>query len=62
MSSEREQMLVDICFQIGFLMSDPRYNFVKMTTEEKAEYISKQLQMCGFPTKPCGGSWGKLVK
>jgi len=56
----REQLLVDICFQVGLLMSNPKYDFVRMSEETKAEYIAKQLCDCGFDTTPCGSSWGLL--
>ena len=55
-----EQLLVDVCFQIGLLMSNPKYDFVKMSDGEKAEYIAKQLRDCGFDTHSCGSSWGVL--
>lgn len=56
----REQKLVDICFSIGMLMSDPQHDFVKMDNEQKAEYIARQLRSCGFDTYPCGALWGVL--
>ena len=52
-----EQLLVDLCFSISMLMSDPKYDFVKMDNEQKAEYIARQLRCCGFDTHPCGSSW-----
>ncbi len=68
MATEREQKLVDICFQIGLMMSSPGkdrsdqpYDFSKWTIEEKTEWIAKTLRECGFPTKPCGSLWGVLL-
>lgn len=56
----REQQLVDICFQIGLMISDPKYGFQNMSTETRAEWIADQLRACGFDTVPVGASWGVL--
>lgn len=56
----REQKLVDICFQIGLLISDTKYDLYKKTKEEKVEWIANQLRQCGFDTQPMGASWGVL--
>ena len=59
MSNEREQKLVDICFAVG-LMIHYHDSFEGKTQEEVAEWITKQLRDSGFPTVPCGASWGVL--
>ena len=56
------QKLVDVCFEIGIVISDPKYDFGKQTQEQRAEWIARQLRLTGFDTTPCGGSWGVLKK
>jgi len=58
----REQKLIDMMFQMVMLTTDAghRDHFAKLTNEEKAEWVRKQLKDCGFPTTPCGSSWGVL--
>lgn len=58
----REQKLIDICFQLVLTATDKQYvkRFIKMTTEQKADWVAKQLRGCGFDTSPCGASWGTL--
>lgn len=60
MSKSSEQKLIDICFQIGIVISDPTYNMHEKTTEQRAEWIADQLRQCGYPTIPIGASWGVL--
>jgi hypothetical protein len=62
MSIARQQKLVDICFEIGLLVNDPKYRskFRKLSQEELAQYVADQLNKCGFPTQPLGLSWGIL--
>ena len=55
----REQKLVDICFQIGITINNNE-RFQKMSVPEVADWIAKQLRGCGFDTYPCGASWGVL--
>jgi hypothetical protein len=57
-----EQKLVDICFNVLLHATDPHSFewFVKATNEQKAEWLREQLKSCGFPTTPCGSSWGVL--
>lgn len=33
----------------------------KQSREDVAEWVANQLKECGFPTKPCGASWGVLI-
>ena len=54
--SNREQKLVDLCFEIGLSLS----TLGKMSISEKADWI--ELWYCGFKTKPVGSSWGVLIK
>lgn len=58
----REQKLVDICFQLVLTATSPKHkdNFKDFTPEEMAAWVSKQLNICGFETEPCGASWGVL--
>lgn len=60
----KEQELIDICFQLVLTCLDKKYvkNFIKMSQEQKAEWVATQLKGCGFPTHPCGASWGILDK
>jgi hypothetical protein len=57
---QREQKLVDACFAIALLVSDPNLGFGKLSNEEKATYVAAQLRALGFDTAPCGASWGVL--
>ena len=63
MSTLNEQKLVDICFEIALMINDPKYRdgFSKLNGEDTAKYVSKQLEGCGFPTRPVGMSWGVLI-
>jgi len=63
----REQELVDLCFEIGLMLSTPGkdrndipYDMTKWDMEKKAEWIATQLRSCGFDTRPMGSSWGVL--
>ena len=60
MVKNREQKLVDIMFQVGLMLSSPLYKMRNLPEEEKAAWIIEQLEVCGFPTYPCGMSWGIL--
>jgi hypothetical protein len=56
----REQKLIDLIFEIGLMISDPKIGLTEKPIEEKAAWIAKQLKACGFETTPCGASWGVL--
>ena len=56
-----EQKLVDICFEIALTMKHNSAFFEKQTTDETADWVANQLKQCGFPTIPCGSSWGILT-
>ena len=58
--ASREQKLIDLCFEIGLMISEPEYGFQNMSNDTKAEWIADQLRKCGFDTQPCGASWGVL--
>ena len=60
-NKSNEQKLVDLCFEIGLMISDKKYKLYEKTNEEKAEWIAHQLNECGFKTMPCGMSWGVLI-
>jgi len=66
-SMRREQKLVDLCFDIGLLISDTGNDregnpitLYKKSQQERAAWIAEQLRLCGFPTHPCGASHGVL--
>ena len=63
MSKEREQKLIDLMFSIAMIMNDKevRKNFDKMSNDELAAWVTKQLSNSGFETKPCGSCWGMLL-
>jgi len=58
----REQDLIDMCFSIMMLVTDPQYSqhFSAMPMEEKAAWVTRQLHSVGFDVSPCGSSWGVL--
>ena len=56
----KEQKLIDLCFEIGLMISDPEYKFHEKEVHERAEWIARQLRECGYDTKPLGMSWGVL--
>jgi len=44
----QKQKLIDICFEVGLVISDTNLDLYKKSNEEKAEWIANQLQQCGF--------------
>lgn len=44
-------------FEIAMFSAE--YNHGK-SNEEIAEWVAHNLKECGFPTTPCGMSWGVL--
>lgn len=62
MSYEREQKLIDICFELVLTTQQSKFWFQDKGTEEVMEWVADQLHYCGFPTHPVGGSWGKLER
>jgi hypothetical protein len=59
---EREQKLVDICFELVLVATDPecKKSFDSSTQEQRAAWVAEQLRGCGFNTSPSGFSWGVL--
>lgn len=55
----REQKLVDIVFEVAIVSA--KYMNGK-PNDEIAAWVAHQLKECGFDTKPCGMSWGVLLK
>jgi hypothetical protein len=60
MNKSKQQQLVDITFEIAFTIRDNKA-LQKMGNEELAEWVARQLRLCGFPTQPMGCSWGVLI-
>ncbi len=60
----KQQDLVDICYDLVLTCTEERNIkiFKKMTNEEKAEWVRRQLTNCGFPNHPQGALWGVLDK
>lgn len=56
-----KQDLVNICFEIAMTVAERPDVFNQMSKEDIAKWTAKQLRMCGFPTEPCGASWGVLI-
>lgn len=56
---DQHQKLVDICFQLVGAAVDSA-TIQKASHEQRMEWVAKQLKECGFPTTPCGASWGVL--
>lgn len=58
----REQQLIDICFDLVFTVLDHDHaaKFIKMTQEQKGKWVAERLRGCGFDTAPVGCSWGVL--
>lgn len=69
MNRSNEQQLVDLCFSIALMLSTKgvgrdgkKYDMTKLSIDEKALWIAKQLRDAGFDTRPVGSSHGILVK
>jgi hypothetical protein len=56
---DREQELVNICFQIAMVAAEYMHG---KPNDEIAKWVAHNLKECGFPTQPCGSSWGVLEK
>lgn len=59
MSTEREQKLIDIMFEVASVTASSWPN-AKYNREAHMEWVAEQLRQCGFDTIPCGASWGVL--
>lgn len=59
MSTENEQKLVDIAFELALTMHEHPW-FIGKTKEQVANWVAERLAGCGFETEPCGSSWGVL--
>jgi hypothetical protein len=42
------------------MISDAKYELRDLPIDQKAAWVAHQLKFCGFPTRPCGASWGIL--
>ena len=56
-----KQKLLDIMFEIALTIKDNDSLNMK-NDEEMAEWVQRQLKLCGFESKPCGSSWGVLTE
>lgn len=63
MSRTREQRLVDIAFQLVFVALTPSNatRLLALSRKEQMAWVAQQLREAGFPTRPCGASWGVLT-
>jgi hypothetical protein len=61
MSKSKEQKLIDVCFEL-VLVSTSSPEFCSKTNDEKAEWVRRQLNLCGFAVMPSGCSHGVLIK
>ena len=61
MSESNEQKLINIVFEIAFLIKDDA-NLREQSDDELAEWIRKQLSFNGFITCKTRDLFGKLVK
>ena len=57
-----EQKLVDLCFSMAMTLHMNQHWLEMQSRDELAEWVAKQLKDGGFPTKPCGISWGVLIE
>jgi len=57
----KEQKLVDICFEIAITMQMSQKWLQKQSRDDIGKWVADQLKVCGFPTTPCGASWGVLT-
>ena len=55
---EREQKLIDIMFEVAMVSADSMHG---KSNEEIANWVRRQLEICGFKTEPVGVSWGMLI-
>jgi hypothetical protein len=61
MSTPREQKLVDIMFEIAFMIhSNSAFKGKSQNEIQIAAYVADQLKQCGFETQPMGSSYGVL--
>lgn len=58
---DREQELIDICFQLTYTVNNNRKFFEDKNQEQLMDWTRNQLRSCGFNvTDPVGASWGVL--
>lgn len=58
MNREREQLLIDIMFEIAVRVQMGQLYW--SSREAAANYVAETLRGCGFDTSPMGMSWGVL--
>jgi hypothetical protein len=59
MSREKQQALIDICFELVSVSLNSVF-LQKLDRESRMEWVAQQLRDSGFDTVPCGASWGVL--
>jgi len=59
MEKSREQLLIDIFFEIA-IMTKENKTLQEMDREEYGQWVRDQLKGCGFDTQLCGSSWAVL--
>lgn len=57
----KEQQLVDLCFEIAITLQMNQKWLKNQSREDIGNWVAEQLKGCGFPTTPCGASWGVLT-
>lgn len=58
MATEREQKLVDLCFEMVQLTATGTATF--NSQDASCAWVRRQLKLCGFPTRAVGMSHGVL--
>jgi hypothetical protein len=58
---DEKQKLIDICFEIAFFIANNK-KLQEMESEFLADWVRRQLKLCGFPTIPTGISYGILTE
>lgn len=61
MSAQSLDNLIDLTYSIAISLHQNRQSSKDMSTEEVAEWVRRQLLLCGYPTIPVGSCWGRLV-
>lgn len=60
--TKTEKELVDIATEMVITYHANRKHFKKMSNEEVAAWIRKQLSGCGYIAEPMGMNWASLIQ